>query len=103
MDDRTLYRSYNRSIFDLRYNYQNLFGDVEAKLEKDKIGGGCYGFMQSVKKFFKGGGEKRKLHKITYTVNMLPNMGEHISIDKDGNSEVHNVGKSVMQMCIDSG
>jgi len=73
----------------------DLFPDCEIK-DEDR---GCLSKVMSLFDTVK----KKKLHKISYTVNSLPFIGEHVQIDKKGNEIIHNSDKSVMQMCINSG
>lgn len=44
-----------------------------------------------------------KVYKISYLVNMLPALGEHVQTRQDGSKHFLHEDVSVLQMCIDSG
>ena len=44
-----------------------------------------------------------KVYKISYQVNMLVALGEHVQTSPDGKKNFKNEGESVLQMCIDAG
>ena len=46
--------------------------------------------------------DSSKLYKVTYTVNMLPTLGEYIVQDDDGNREFINKGIDLINECIES-
>ena len=46
--------------------------------------------------------DSSKLYKVTYTVNMLPTLGEYIVQDEDGNKVFINEGIDLINECIES-
>ena len=69
VNNQELLRPYNHSIFHLRYHYNTVFAEKEFSSEV-KVGGDL---------------DMSKVYKIKYQLNLLPQIGEHICLDQDGN------------------
>ena len=83
VDDKTYYRPYNESIFELRGMYRKVFHEKEF----EDISG------REV--------QSDKVYKIKYSLNMLPGMGECVRIcPRTGDKIIDSKGYSILnQMC----
>ena len=61
IDDEVM-RPYNGSIFELRFKYDQIFQDIEHEREQEDI--------EEV--------DSRKIFKVSYSINMLPMLGEYV-------------------------
>lgn len=88
-DDSDVSKPYNGSVFDIRYKktYTDLFPEIEEMKDEDNLD---------------SQGKKRQIYKIKYTINLLPKLAEHISLD-DGVKTKMNSGTCIMTMCVNSG
>ena len=77
-DNTDMVEPYNLSIFDLRHHYKEIF-NLDAPDEDGDVKGS-------------------KVYKISYMLNMLPALGEYVTIGPDGEKVIENPGVSVMQM-----
>ena len=71
-------KPYNHSIFDLRGHYREIL-DLKDPGDISETKG-------------------NKVYKISYMLNMLPALGEYVTIGPDGEKVLENQGVSVMQM-----
>lgn len=73
-DKETYMRGYNNSIFQLRYDYLTIFPDIPSIFNEDD------GEDVDI--------DQNKVYKITYSINILPQIGEYIKegTDDDGNA-----------------
>ena len=55
-------RPYNKSVFDLRYSYREIFHEPEYE-EIDIEDSGI---------------DSNKVYKVSYKINLLPQLGEHV-------------------------
>jgi len=63
-DQDTYLRGYNHSIFQLRYHYKTIFSDLPAMEDNNDADP-----MQI---------DSTKIYKITYSINVLPQIGEYV-------------------------
>jgi len=73
-DQETYLRGYNHSIFQLRYHYKTIFPDINA-LEEDLSDGDPQQLDSS------------KIYKITYSINILPQIGEYVILNQNHGRE----------------
>lgn len=85
-DDNSYMRPYNGSIFDLRKKYHEIFFEEHFMVHDD--------MEETV--------DSSKLYKVSYTVNMIPTLGEYVIEDDDGNREIMNEGIDLINECIES-
>lgn len=85
-DDNSYMRAYNGSIFELRKKYSEIFFEDHFQVKEDE---------EEVI-------DSSKLYKVSYTVNMLPTLGEYV-VEEDDGRRVVNEGVSLINECIESG
>ena len=76
-------RSYNSSIFDLRFKYKEIFPEEKFTISEHD----CSSMKKSL---------------IIYKFNMIPMLGEHQIFEKNGHSHFCKRGLSIIELCIDS-
>lgn len=90
-DDQTYMRPYNKSIFDLRANYSSVFPEEHLQLDVTKAGDEEVIIDSS------------KVYKISYKVNLLPVISEHVHLDPStGEFVFRNQGVSLLAHASDS-
>lgn len=86
-DDDSYLRPYNGSIFELRKKYSEIFFEEHFKAKDDAEEDAI---------------DSSKLYKVSYTVNMLPTLGEYIVEDENGERQLINEGIDLINQCIES-
>lgn len=76
-NDKYLIKPYNGSFFDLRHNYREIFPELCKEQDKGQ------------KKNQKG--KKQKVYKISYSINLLPSIGEYILMEKNEQGEMEKI------------
>lgn len=75
-------RPYNDSIFSLRTSYTSVFPEKRLHLDPD----------------MEDGLDSSKFYKVSYTLNMLPQIGEYVVREADGSKTFVNKGQSLLEM-----
>jgi hypothetical protein len=75
-------RPYNDSIFSLRTSYASVFPEKRFHLDPD----------------MEDGLDSSKFYKVSYTLNMLPQIGEYVVREADGSKSFVNKGQSLLEM-----
>lgn len=80
-------KPYNKSIFELKHHYGNIFNDEEFKLDPDS--------------------SKKKMYKISYTLTLLPSISVYVQeqVDPDTGKVTRvfkNEGTDILSLCNDS-
>lgn len=85
-DSESYMRPYNDSIFDLRASYAKVFSEARFHVDPD----------------LEDGLDSSKFYKVSYTLNMLPQIGEFVVRQPDGFKIFTNKGMSLLEMANDA-
>ena len=89
-DNSDYMRPYNDTIFNLRTNFHNVFHEDRFKLNPED---------ETVEL---DQANRKKIYKVSYKLNTLPVIGEHVVRTEDNKLVFYNRGISLMDICIDS-
>jgi hypothetical protein len=86
-------RGYNGSIFDLRYNFKKVFSECKFSYAANvcsTIGDADYNGSTGLGNNESNSVDYGKIHKIIYSINLMPSFGEFVLEDSKGNRWVEN-------------
>ena len=84
-DSDTFYKPFNKSLFELRHSYKQVFHEEQFQISNEDI--------EEM--------DSRKLYKVSYKINMISQFGEFVVRD-EAIKYIMNPGESIMQQCVES-